>query len=213
MMRRQSREAAVGLCLAALGACASPQAPATSSTSWSGIVPPQDVRLPSGDEGGVNSFFPARGNPAVAAATADLEVTPPEERSVVLMVRARAAFSAARQSRAEQRGPFGVVPLTTHERFLSYCELALRDIDEVLTAVPGSPEAPEAIYTKGQINDYPNLNLFDEALQAYRLTAERYPDTPWARRARERIVLIEEITNSRTGSAPSAPVTGPDPFR
>ena len=60
------------------------------------------------------------------------------------------------------------------------------------------------MFTVGRINDYPYLNLFEEALAAYRLTIARHPDTVWAQKARERIPLIEKITLGISGKPPAS---------
>ena len=142
----------------------------------------------------------------MARVTADLAAVSPASRPAALLRRARLTFAAARNIRAERGGPLGVIAWPPeHERFVAYCELALRDFDEILVANPRSPEAPEAMFTVGQIHDYPNLNQFDTALEAYRLTVERYPGTPWARQAGERIRVIEGIIDAGKGSPHDAP--------
>jgi hypothetical protein len=155
-----------------------------------------------------------RDDPAVARVTADLAAAAPASRPAALLGRARVAFAAARNIRAERGGPLGVIAWPPeHERFVAYCELALRDFDEILVVHPWSPEAPEAMFTTGQIHDYPNLNEFDTALEAYRLTVERYPGTPWARQAGERIRVIEGIIDAGKGSPHEREPSRPDPAR
>ena len=80
-------------------------------------------------------------------------------------------------------------------------------------AHPQSPEAPEAMFTAGQIDDYPYLNQFDTALEAYRLTVARYPGTPWALQAGERIRVIEGIIDAGKGSPHTGEPTRPAPAR
>jgi hypothetical protein len=137
----------------------------------------------------------------VAAATADLAAAPSAAaRAAALMRRARASFAAAQKMRAESGGPFGRNPWPPErERFVAHCELAIRDFGELLGADPGSPDAAEAIFTIGQINDYPYLNVFDDALVAYRLTVERHPGTPWAAKAAERIAVIQGFMGAGGG--------------
>ncbi len=69
------------------------------------------------------------------------------------------------------------------------------------------------MFTVGQINDYPNLNQFDTALEAYRLAVERYPGTPWAQRAGERIRVIEGIVDAGKGSPHLEGPPRPEPAR
>jgi hypothetical protein len=116
------------------------------------------------------------------------------------MLRAREAFAAALRLRSEKAGPLGFSGWSLErERFNAYCGLALRDLEEILVVYPQSPDAPEAMFTVGQIEDYPNYNRFDRALEAYRLTIERYPGTSWARQAGERIRVIESMTDAGEG--------------
>jgi hypothetical protein len=140
-----------------------------------------------------------RGEPALAAATAELAAAAAPARPAILMRRARAALLAARKTQTATGRAFGFSPVVEREQFLAYCGLAIRDLEELLEAHPQAADAPEAMFTLGAINDFPNLNLFDEALVAYRLTVERYPGTPWAVRARERMALIEQLTGGKTG--------------
>jgi outer membrane protein assembly factor BamD (BamD/ComL family) len=95
-------------------------------------------------------------------------------------------------------GRSGFWPIPGPERFIAFCELGLRDLDEILLAYPESPEAPEAMYTVGQIEDYPNLNHFEDALETYRKTVSAYPGTDWARLAAERVKVIEEIMGGKS---------------
>lgn len=67
------------------------------------------------------------------------------------------------------------------------------DFRAVLDRFPASPEAAEAQFMLGRINDHPNRNRFDDAVMEYRRTVERYPGTPAAENARRRIELIESI--------------------
>jgi hypothetical protein len=145
-----------------------------------------------------------RDDPAVAAAATNLVAVSPDERPAALLRRARAALAGARKLRAEMGGPFGGAWPPAEERLLAYCELATRDLDELLATHPHAPEAAEALFTLGQVNDFPLLNRFDDALAAYRQTVERYPDTPWGRQARERIAVIEGnlAPATRGGGAP-----------
>ena len=146
-------------------------------------------------------------------ATAELAAAPPPARPAALLRRAREAFATARKLHAAQGGPFAAVWPPARERFLAYCGLAIRDLDELLVAHPRAPEAAEAMFTMGRIHDYPYLNLFDEALAAYRLTIERHPGTPWARQAAERIAVIEGIVDAGKDSRHEAPAPQPGPTR
>ena len=79
------------------------------------------------------------------------------------------------------------------EEWSRHYRQAQADFQAVLERFPDSPEAPEAQFMLGRINDHPNLNRFDKALAEYRLTVERYPGTEAAKKARQRIGIIEEI--------------------
>jgi outer membrane protein assembly factor BamD (BamD/ComL family) len=99
-----------------------------------------------------------------------------------------------------------------HERFLAFYDLAARDLDELLALSPDAPEAPEALFTMGMIHDYPHLELFDVALEAYQAAVSRFPDSPWAAKARERLGVLNAIMNPGgadphrgAGPAPGAP--------
>ena len=88
-------------------------------------------------------------------------------------------------------GVFGWPP--DHEKWLGHLRQAEADFRAVLDRFPASPEAPEAQYMLGRIDDHPQRNRFDDAVAEYRLTVERYPGSPAAEKARGRIDLIESI--------------------
>ena len=140
-----------------------------------------------------------RDDPAVSAAATNLVAVSPDERPAALMRRARAALAGARKLRAEMGGPFGGAWPPAEERFLAYCELATRDLDELLATHPHAPEAAEALFMSGQIRDYPHLERFDEAVAAYRETVARFPASEWAGRSRERLRVLEEIMGVGAG--------------
>lgn len=224
MMCRSTQTMVPWLFLAAFAACAtsqttarppaiSPQAVAIPSPSSPPAVAPvlPGPQLPPPAEE-LEYYSLVRDDPAVAGATVNLAAASPASRPAALMRRAREAFAAALKIRTEHGGPLGTIGWPPeHERFISYCELALRDFDEILVAFSQSPEAPEALYTAGQISDYPYLNQFDMALEAYRLTVKRYPGTPWAQKAGERIRFIEGIIDAGKGNPHMERATKPEP--
>jgi hypothetical protein len=205
-MCRWLRTAAPSLCLAVIAACAAPKA----------VTPPPapvlapGVELPAPAEQMEYSQV-VKEDPAVSGATTVLAKAAPAARPAALMNRARVAFAAAARIRAEKGGPIGFVGWSPdRERFVAFCELALRDLDEILLAYPQSPEAPEAMFTVGQIEDYPNFNRFDDALETYHRTVEHYPGTTWALKAGERIRVIGDILDSGKGSPHEGAVPGPE---
>jgi hypothetical protein len=192
---RSIRSAFLGLCIATVAACAAPQATAPPPALPPGVeLPPPAEEM---------DYYPVVENdPAVAAASAKLAKASPAARPAALMNRARAAFATGAKIRTEKAGPMGFVGWSPdRERFVAYCELALRDFDEILLAYPQSPEAAEAMFTTGQIEDYPNFNQFEDALATYRRTIERFPGTTWARQAGERVLVIEEILDGGKGGS------------
>lgn len=221
LTRFMIRNAVPWLCLPALAACAGPQATVPPHPP-SGSVAPQPPAAPEAvaepqvpppaEE--LASFSLVRDQPAIAHATAELAAAPPASRPAALMRRARDSFSDAGKLLTGIGGSFVITSRPTElTLFLAYCELSLRDLREVLVVYPNSPEAPEAMYTVGRINDYPNLNQFGEALEAYHLTIERYPGTPWATQAGERIRVIEEFGGKVVGSPHGESAPPPVPAR
>lgn len=199
-MRLSSKAAFLALGLAVLASCAAPRTTAPPAEP----VPPEEAPAPAvplppapAREAAPPPEEPEyaallREDPVIAAATADLEAAPPDLRPAALMHRAREAFAAARDIRSRVKGPAGFTGWPPdRELFVAYCELALRDLGEVLDSHGDAPESAEAIFTVGRIRDYPYYNQFEEALEAYRLTIERHPGSPWARRAAERMRLVE----------------------
>ena len=226
MMCRSTQTVVPLLFLAALVACATPQTtvPPPAITPQAVVIPSPSSLLtvapvlpgpqlpPPAEE--LESYSLVRDHPAVAAATVNLAAASPASRPAALMHRARETFDAALKLRAERGEEFAFTGWSPdRERFIAYCDLALRDLDEILLAHPRSPEAPEAAFAVGYINDYPNLNEFDEALEAYRLTVERYPGTSWALQAGERIRVIEGIIDAGKGSPHDGGVSKPEPAR
>lgn len=217
MTSQSIRTAVPWLCLAALAACAAPQTtvpppefvpqPVTIAPT-----PPPPPRPPPAEE--LEAYLLVRDDPAFTRLSADLSASAPAGRPAILMLRARETYAAARKIRAKKGGPLGFAGWSpARERFMAYCELALRDLDEILVNHPRSPEAPEALFTVGQIEDFPNRNQFDAALEAYRLTVERYPGTPWARQATERIRVIEDIFDRGNDGPLEGGASSPEPAR
>lgn len=220
-MQRMNRRIAPWLLLLLLAGCAAPQgtAPTPAPRETASAVPasradtpaPAGPRLPPPAEE-LESYPLVRDQPAVAAATADLSAATPALRPAALMRRVRDAIVAAQKIRNVHGNPIrlpGWAP--DYERFIALYDLAARDLSELLAASPAAPEAAEATYTMGLIHDYPHLDLFDEALAAYRLTLERFPGTPWALRAGERIVLIEGFIRGGQGDPHGGDGTDPTP--
>lgn len=79
------------------------------------------------------------------------------------------------------------------EKWERHLQRAEDDFWAVLGRFSASPEAPEAQYMLGVIHDHPHRNLFDVALVEYKRTVERYPGSPAAEKARQRIEAIESI--------------------
>ena len=212
MARRFLRLAVPLLCLAALAACAAPRAtpPAAAPAAAPPAAPAPGAAQPAPAAEETDPLGALRDDPAMVAATAAIDAAAPAERPAALMRRAREAFATALEIRSARGGPYGFSWVVGHEEFLAYTDLALGDLREVIEAHPAAPEAAEALFTVGRINDYPYLNLFDEAIAAYRLTIERHPGSGWAQKARERIALIEGITLGVSGRPP-APATTPAP--
>ena len=212
MMRRSVRAALSWLSLAALAACAAPQATAPPPVPAPGAVAPvapaaepEDAPFPPSAET-LASFPLVREHPGVAAATAALGAAPEAARPTALMSRAREAVAAGHRMRLQPDGPFFVPSLAPdYPRYLAFYELAERDLAELLALHAGAPEAAEALFTTGLIRDYPHLERFDEALAAYRATVERHPGSVWAGRARERARALEEIMRAGTGGPHGAP--------
>jgi hypothetical protein len=206
------------LFLVALAGCAAPRATAppvapsseaVDARPGAGAASPALPVAEAPQEGETSFLSLLVEDPALAAATADLEKAPQAGRPAALLRRAREACSGAVKIHAAQRSPFGTSGVVEHERLLAYFGLALRDLDELLEAYPRSPEAPEAMFTVGRIHDYPYLNRFDEALKFYRSTTERYPGSPWAAKASERIALIERMSGLGGGNRHGFPEPEP----
>ena len=169
---------------------AGPGPEAAPSPAESSAPPPADT---------IPSFPLVKDEPSIDNATRNLDAAGQQARPALLLVRAKAAIAAAQKIRNPQGDPV-ILPNWTqdHERFLAFYDLAYRDLEELAVRYPGEPEAPEARYLLGRIHDYPHLDLFEDALSHYRLTVERYPRTPWATQAAERIGVIERIMNGTT---------------
>ncbi len=124
-------------------------------------------------------------------------IRPPLPSSGESFARAMAEFEAADRLRLEKSN----VPVMggvsgwpqAHEEWLRHLGQAEADFRAVVDRFPASPEAPEAQFMLGRINDHPQRNLFDDAVAEYRVTAARYPATPAAEKARQRIAVIESI--------------------
>ena len=79
------------------------------------------------------------------------------------------------------------------EKWQGHLRQAEADFRAVLDRFPESREAAEAQFMLGRINDHPHRNRFDAALVEYRRTMTRFPGTPAAEQARQRIEVIESI--------------------
>ncbi|MHB8834476.1 MAG: tetratricopeptide repeat protein [Candidatus Methylomirabilia bacterium] len=194
MKKNAGRACALIVGVALLG-CAAPKAadpgPAAAPPS-TGI--PAAAALPS---------YPLiKDEPSIATATRELDAAGPEARPPLLLARVKVAIAEGQKIRAEQGTLISLpVAATGHERYLACYDLAYRDLQEIAVHHPKAAEAPEARYLLGLIHDYPHLDLFEDALVQYRLAVESYPGSPWARKAADRIELIEDIM----GGAPESP--------
>lgn len=126
------------------------------------------------------------------------EVTkPPLPSSREYLARGLAEVEAADTLRREKSpmpvmgGVFGWPP--DMEEWLGHLLQAESDFHTILDRFPESTEAAEAQFMLGWINDHPQRNRFDIALQEYRRTRDKYPGTPAAEKARQRIEVIETI--------------------
>jgi hypothetical protein len=124
-------------------------------------------------------------------------VRPTLPSSREILARGIAEFDAADAVRRE-RSPMPVMGGVFNwppdaEKWERHLRNAEDDFWEILGRFPASPEAAEAQFMLGRINDHPHLNRFDVALVEYRRTVERYPGTPAAEKARQRIEVIESI--------------------
>ncbi len=196
---------AAGALALALAACAGPRAAAPPPAVPAATPPAAAAPVPPPAEE-IESFPLVREHPAVAAATAALAAGPAAERPAQLLRRAREAIAAAQRIRAEQGTPVNLPSWAPdHDRFLAFYDLAIRDLDELLATSPDAPEAAEALFTMGMAHDYPHLDLFDVALEAYHATIQRYPGTVWAQRAVERIQVIGGFMEIEAGPHGNSP--------
>lgn len=124
-------------------------------------------------------------------------VRPSLSTSASYLARGMADFDAADRLRRERSpspamgGVFGwPADFEEWQRHLAQAEA---DFRAVLERFPESPEAPEARFMLGRLNDHPQRNQFDDAVLEYRRTLATYPGTPAAEKARKRIDIIESI--------------------
>ena len=167
--------------------CAGPKiaGPGTAAPSAASAIPDADA---------IPSYPLVKNEPSIASATHRLDAAGVADRSPLLLVRAKEAVAAAQKIRAEQGSQISLTSVAPgYEQYLAYYDLAYRDLKEIVERYPKAAEAPEAQYLLGLIHDYPHLDLFEDALVQYRLAAESYPGTPWAKKAADRIESIEGI--------------------
>jgi hypothetical protein len=107
-------------------------------------------------------------------------------------VEAADALRKERSPMPAMGGVFGWPP--DIDAWLRHLRQAQSDFHSILERFPDSPYAAEAQFMLGRINDHPYRNRFEDALAEYRLTVEKYPGTPAADKARERIEVIVAIT-------------------
>lgn len=81
------------------------------------------------------------------------------------------------------------------EKWLEHLQEAESDFRKVLNRYPTSPEAAEAQFLLGMINDHLYRNRFDVAVFEYKQTIARFPETAAAEKAMQRIAIIEAIRN------------------
>jgi hypothetical protein len=86
---------------------------------------------------------------------------------------------------------------------------ALRDFEDLATDFPQSADAPEALFHLGVIYDYPNLSVFELALNYYQRTLERYPGTESARKAGIAIGNIRAMMRDVEGGRHGVPQRSP----
>ena len=79
------------------------------------------------------------------------------------------------------------------EKWLEHLQEAEADFRKVLNRYPTSPEAAEAQFLLGMINDHLYRNRFDVAVFEYKQTISRFPETAAAEKAIQRIAIIEAI--------------------
>lgn len=88
-------------------------------------------------------------------------------------------------------GVFGWPP--DHEQWLQHLRQAEADFRTILDRFSSRPEAAEAQFLLGKINDHPYRNRFDDAVLEYKQTVARFPGTAAAEKALQRIAIIEAI--------------------
>lgn len=88
-------------------------------------------------------------------------------------------------------GVFGWPP--DLEKWLQHLQQAEADFRTILDRFPASPEAAEAQFMLGMINDHLYRNRFDDAVIEYKQTIARFPGTSAAEKALQRIAIIEAI--------------------
>lgn len=88
-------------------------------------------------------------------------------------------------------GVFGWPP--DHEKWLQHLQKAEDDFRTILDRFPTSPEAAEAQFMLGMMNDHPYRNRFDDAVIEYKNTIAGFPGTSAAEKASDRIAIIEAI--------------------
>jgi hypothetical protein len=196
MNKNAGKAGALFVGVALLG-CAGPKAagPGTLATPPSVVIP----AIPAADS--IPSYPLVKDEPTIVSATRKLDTAGDEDRPPLLLARVKAAIVAGQKIRAEQ-GTLISLPGSApgYEQYLAYYDLAYRDLEEIVARYPKAPEAPEARYLLGLIHDYPHLDLFEDALIQYRIAVESYPGTPWAKKAADRIEMIEGIMDGATDS-------------
>lgn len=136
-------------------------------------------------------------SPVEAESPVEVSVeTPPPVEEVLsatqYLERGKAGIEAARKMRSSGSGGTALSWVAGSEEYGDLYAGAEADFQAIITRYPDSAEAPEASYLLGVINDYPHLERFEDALENYRLTVEKYPGTEAAAKAAERRKAIEE---------------------
>lgn len=65
-----------------------------------------------------------------------------------------------------------------------------------------APHAPEALYATGLILDYGCLSHFDEAMAAYKLTSDSFPDTDIGKAALKKYNIIKSMYSGKAHGHP-----------
>lgn len=183
--------AVIVLLIAVSGAgCAGPRTDGSGSAA--GPPPAGIPELPPAST--IASYPLVKDDPAIVTASRALDAAGYRQRPALLLARAKEAVAAGQRIRNEQGDSLTLTASAPdYQRFLAFYDLAYRDLEEIAIRHARAPEAPEGRYLLGLIHDYHHLDFFEEALSQYHRTLELYPGTPWAKKAAERIEVLEKM--------------------